>query len=1084
MKRYIVLVYMLVLALTIQSQDVNDYSHYFLSPNAASLQKFGDYPVSHHNGLVNISISLYSIKLNEDVTLNVQLDYHASGIKVDEITSWIGAGWALSAGGVINREQRGYRDEAGSGFYSYSIKNKGHVFPEAPLMPHSSDNDYAFLNKITNAGFDTEPDIFTFNFNGQTGKFFVDNTGEFRMLPHSNIKIVKHPLGNRLATGSWELVDESGTRYVFGDSPTAGIDIIKYYGWEVPVSWYLSSIYSSSGELLASFSYNTSREVSYTTTSYTTILKLKHTDCLYTKEPTIEYTGGKTVDLTGCSNLTAIDIPKQGRITFSGGMNRRDGVSTTAQLLGTIELSDKSNNKVSSYSFEYSFYNKHFLDKIKYSGKDNSSIDYRQFEYYDKGTFPPRGSNAVDIWGYYNGIMTNTTKFPRYSSYDLSIAYKAADRRPTEKAMTGTLKKIIYPTKGYTVFSHENNIAKARENADYLIGEKKLSSSNALDSYGTTTKSFIIDRKQWVAFNYKYAFHEVGLYTSKIEVRKDGKPVVTWDGNGNDFIRCQNEGNCTASKDSYSNMIMTGVYELELEPGTYNYTITVSGLKPVNFMVGTSLTVNYTGLERIGSSLEQWLGGLRIAKIENYDADGKRLSEEKFSYADSNGNSSGVDAPGPYFKIDRTYIKCMDPLFGVDVVASPMYSCYNVYEGISEQSVRNVTYPVVQYENIIVDKMEDSKPVLRSEYKYKVKQYTEYLFGIAHSVLGYLEAYRQSEDNYQYGFLVSRKDYEKRDNSFISVREEYNDYTPLPIKKITAYHVEKKYVEYDSQCRNLNDQRVDFKYSAYKLVSGASYLAKKSIKTTDKTGNSITVVQNYSYNNSFYLQPSDIVQTDSRNNEVKQEMKYPYDKSDAVYIKMKELNIINKPVEKINKVNNINAETNRYNYSFFNDNKNIEIASIENKYNGNDFIAENTFTRYDKSGNILEHITKDGVITILVWSYSGQYPIAEIKNATFTEVEVAAKTVFSVANTDALSAQLTPNEAKLKDGSLQRALANALVTTYTYKPLVGMLTATGPSGVTTYYEYDAFGRLEETYIKDASGNKQTVQKYDYHYQNQ
>lgn len=1066
---------MLVLALTIQSQDINDYSHYFLSPNAASLQKFGDYPVSHHNGLVDISVSLYSIKLNEDVTLNVQLNYHASGIKVDEITGWVGAGWTLSAGGVINREQRGYRDEAGSGFYSYSIKNKGHIFPIAPLMPNSSDNDYTFLNKTISAGFDTEPDIFTFNFNGKTGKFFIDNTGEFRMLPHSNIKIVKHPLSDRSAMGSWELVDESGTRYVFGDSQAAGIDIIKYQGWSVPVSWYLSSIYSSGGELLASFSYNTAQEVSYITTSYTTMFKLKEQGCKPTQEPTVEFLGGKSLDLTGCSNLTAIEIPKQGKITFSGGTKRKDGVSTNAQLLGTIELSDKINNKVSSYSFEYSFYNKHFLDKIIYSGNDNSSIDYRQFEYYDKDKFPDRNSNAVDIWGYYNGITTNTTKFPRYSSYNLSLTYKAADRRPTEKAVVGTLKKIFYPTKGHTFFSYENNIAKARANADYLVSEKKFSSSNVLDGYGTSTKSFVIDRKQWVTFNYRYAFHNVGLYTSKIEVFKDGKPVVTWDGNGNDFTRCQNDGNCTALTDNYSNMIMAGIYELELSQGTYTYTITITGLKPVSTMIASSLTVNYTNMERTENNLEQWLGGLRISKIENYDKDGKRLSGEKYSYIDSNGNLSGIDAPGPYFKIERTYVRCA---FG-DNPGTNVGSCFNVYEAISEQSVRNITYPVVQYENIIVDKMENSKPVLRSEYKYKIKQYTDYLFGVTHSALGYLEPYRQSEDTYQYGLLLSRKDYEKEDNSFICIREEYNEYNPLIIKKIITYHVEKRYMELFTQCKAPNEQKVDFKYSTYELICGAPYLVKKSVKTTDKTGNAITTVQNYLYNNSFYLQPSAILQTDSKNNEVKQEIKYPYDKSDAVYLKMKELNIINRSVEKVNKVNTA-TQTSRYNYSFFNNNKNIEISSIENKYGESDHMTENTFTRYDESGNILEHKAKDGVPIVLVWSYNSQYPIAKIKNATFAEVETAAKTVFSVANADALSALAIPNEAKLKDGSLQRALPNAHVTTYTYKPLVGILTATDPSGLTTTYEYDTFGRLIR--IKDPAGK--IIQSYNYHYQNQ
>ena len=55
-----------------------------------------------------------------------------------------------------------------------------------------------------------------------------------------------------------------------------------------------------------------------------------------------------------------------------------------------------------------------------------------------------------------------------------------------------------------------------------------------------------------------------------------------------------------------------------------------------------------------------------------------------------------------------------------------------------------------------------------------------------------------------------------------------------------------------------------------------------------------------------------------------------------------------------------------------------------------------------------------------------------------------------------------------------------LVQTYTYKPIVGMPSSTDEKGTTTYYEYDALGRLIETRDDDSN----LVSKNKYHYKEQ
>ena len=80
------------------------------TPNAAALGEFGDIPVSHHTGVPNISVPIFTVTEGE-LSLPISLDYHSSGVKVDEISSWVGLGWSLNAGGVITRTVQGKADE-------------------------------------------------------------------------------------------------------------------------------------------------------------------------------------------------------------------------------------------------------------------------------------------------------------------------------------------------------------------------------------------------------------------------------------------------------------------------------------------------------------------------------------------------------------------------------------------------------------------------------------------------------------------------------------------------------------------------------------------------------------------------------------------------------------------------------------------------------------------------------------------------------------------------------------------------------------------------------------------------------------
>lgn len=207
--------------------------------------------------------------------------------------------------------------------------------------------------------------------------------------------------------------------------------------------------------------------------------------------------------------------------------------------------------------------------------------------------------------------------------------------------------------------------------------------------------------------------------------------------------------------------------------------------------------------------------------------------------------------------------------------------------------------------------------------------------------------------------------------------------------------------------------------------------------------------------------------------------KYPRDfPNDQICRGMVAKNILSPVIEEneINyKGNTINLKQTKYKIQ---DNIYLpDCIQIKQKYFDN-FMTDIVFNLYDTKGNIREYTSLDGTGTVYLWSYNYQYPIAEIKNATYLQVS----RILTQALIDRVAGAAEPSASDMAaiNNLRPNTSLNALVSTYTYKPLVGILTATDPSGTTTYYEYDTFGRLKRT--KDVDGR--TIQEYDYHYQNQ
>ncbi|WP_339608925.1 hypothetical protein [uncultured Roseivirga sp.] len=84
---------LLLLTFSIGVSGQNPYIERFVppSPTASSLGQYGEVPVSLYTGVANVQVPLYTLQ-ERGLSVPINLSYHASGIKVDQMPSWWGWG--------------------------------------------------------------------------------------------------------------------------------------------------------------------------------------------------------------------------------------------------------------------------------------------------------------------------------------------------------------------------------------------------------------------------------------------------------------------------------------------------------------------------------------------------------------------------------------------------------------------------------------------------------------------------------------------------------------------------------------------------------------------------------------------------------------------------------------------------------------------------------------------------------------------------------------------------------------------------------------------------------------------------------
>jgi YD repeat-containing protein len=139
------------------------------------------------------------------------------------------------------------------------------------------------------------------------------------------------------------------------------------------------------------------------------------------------------------------------------------------------------------------------------------------------------------------------------------------------------------------------------------------------------------------------------------------------------------------------------------------------------------------------------------------------------------------------------------------------------------------------------------------------------------------------------------------------------------------------------------------------------------------------------------------------------------------------------------------------------------------------------YYKYDSYGNPQEVSQADGTKIVYVWGYNGQFPIAKVENSTYGALPTLKRDEMIALSDDpnATEQQLLTKMQEFRDFINTSVQPDRMVTTMTYKPLIGVSTMTDPRGYTMSYEYDDLNRLK--YVRDADGN--IVSKNQYNYKN-
>ncbi|WP_025744083.1 RHS repeat domain-containing protein [Aquimarina pacifica] len=492
------------------------------SPEAGKLGTFGNIPVNLSAGQMSYQIPLHTIQVN-GYSWPISLNYSFGGLILEDKPSINGMSWSLSAGGTVVREVRGIPDEHPRGYYGSQNYRFTH------LLPYFNNGEITenTIDQILAGRIDSEPDKYTLSVNGINFSFKIDTD-------NNPVYLSKH---NYTVFLSWEpeydnridkitLIDDKGFTYIFDqkerNEPLENNSIIFNDGFTgYTSSWMLSKVILPNNEEIT---------LSYITDSYESLnfyasgyynYNLPIIKCSNNIPSPYGYSEGYSKTVIYRKLLASIES-SGGNILFTFNLN------TPRITYSSINSINSEGKIVHAYQFEYEG-NRDILTSIT-----KNETPFYNFEYYNQNAIPKFYNSiderpyAQDRWGFYNGATNNHALSIPYSQYN-------ADKTPSpDHTMIGGLSKIIYPTRGYSLISYEENQIKSEYSADsggeevaltpnreILVKLKSDNSISASDDYKQNSSIYTFDTDVYATISHSITSNNNGRILASINKLED-----------------------------------------------------------------------------------------------------------------------------------------------------------------------------------------------------------------------------------------------------------------------------------------------------------------------------------------------------------------------------------------------------------------------------------------------------------------------------------------------------------------------------------------------------------------------------------